>query len=227
MPLWDGSGRSIQSWLGVNPVHQMTFATSRTLPSSRTGYPFLTPVIRGTRSMPAAAKSLRRTRPRGMPARRVEKVVADLSSDERVHRQHPRRHEPHEGREHPIETTPGRPGGLLPRVRAGQPRPVVWSEFDGDLRAGVPAPTTNTPPSWIWDGLRSSLEWSWTMRSSSSRAHFGILGLLEAPVATTTFSASSVSLPQITWNRSPTFDSLSTLTPVRTGSSNARAYASR
>ena len=65
------------------------------------------------------------------------------------------------------------------------------------------------------------------MRSSSSRANSGILGLLEAPVATTAFSANSVSLPQITSNQSPTFDSLSTLTAVRTGRSNARAYTSR
>ena len=41
--------------------------TVRTVPSSRSGYPFLTPVVRGTRLMPAGAKSFRRTRPRGIP----------------------------------------------------------------------------------------------------------------------------------------------------------------
>src|SRR6186997_1639943 len=66
-PLWVRSERSIQSYEGAYPVHQMTFDTSRTLSFSRTGYPFLTAVIRGTRSMPARAKSFRRTRPRGIP----------------------------------------------------------------------------------------------------------------------------------------------------------------
>ena len=47
--------------IGSNPVHQMTFDTVRTVPSSRRGYPFLTPVVRGTRLMPAGAKSFRRT----------------------------------------------------------------------------------------------------------------------------------------------------------------------
>jgi hypothetical protein len=90
-----------------------------------------------------------------------------------------------------------------------------------------PAPTTSTPPFLIWDGLRYSFEWSWAMFLSSSRANDGTLGLLEAPVATTTFSANSGCWPHVTSNRSPDFASRSTLTPVRTGSSNARAYASR
>ena len=47
-----------------------------------------------------------------------------------------------------------------------------------------------------------------SQRGSSSRANAGILALLEAPVATTAFPANRrVSLPQITSNRSPTFDS--------------------
>ena len=61
------------------------------------------------------------------------------------------------------------------------------------------------------------------MLSSSSRANDGIFGLLNAPVATTAFSANSVCLPEITSNRSPVFDSRSTLIPVRTGSSNLLA----
>jgi hypothetical protein len=43
--------------------------------------------------------------------------------------------------------------------------------------------------------LRYSFEWSWTMLLSSSRANDGTLGLLKAPVATTTFSANSVCCP--------------------------------
>ena len=90
-----------------------------------------------------------------------------------------------------------------------------------------PAPTTNSSPSWSWCGLRFSLEWSWTIRSSGSRANSGILRLLEAPVATTTFSANNVSLPPVASNQSPTFDSLSTLTAVRQANRRARAYTSR
>ena len=63
-------------------------------------------------------------------------MVAELSSKSRLHRQ-PRRHEPHERRDQVIETTSG-PGGFLPRVPAGQPCLVMWSELDRDLRPGVP-----------------------------------------------------------------------------------------
>ena len=49
--------------------------------------------------------------------RRVDKVVAELPSQRRLHRQL-RCHEPHQGREQMIETTSGA-GGFLPRVGAG------------------------------------------------------------------------------------------------------------
>jgi hypothetical protein len=49
------TGRSIQLKSCVKPVHQITFATSRTVPSSSSGLPSRTPATRAVvRSMPAA-----------------------------------------------------------------------------------------------------------------------------------------------------------------------------
>src|SRR5829696_3661116 len=63
-------GNSIQRKSGANPVHQTTFATSGTRPSSSIGSPSLTPVTRGTRSTSAATTSSGLRRISGAPCPR-------------------------------------------------------------------------------------------------------------------------------------------------------------
>src|SRR5215213_3583651 len=61
------TGRLIHRKSGANPVHQITFATSRICPPSRTGLPSRTPAVLGTSSTLAAVRSCRLIRARGMP----------------------------------------------------------------------------------------------------------------------------------------------------------------
>src|SRR5215204_1918966 len=61
------TGRAIQAKSGTNPVHQITFATSRSRPSSSIGRPLCAPVVLGTRSIAAAVMSFGLTRASGRP----------------------------------------------------------------------------------------------------------------------------------------------------------------
>ena len=76
---------------------------------------------------------------------------------------------------------------LLPRQRAsgGCARPRARCP-----PPELPTPTTSTGPSRSCDGLRYSLECSWTIDGSRSFANTGIRGSRCAPEATTTFDAS-------------------------------------
>ena len=118
----------------------MTFDTSRTLPSSRTGYPFITPVIRGTRSMPAGAKSFRRTRPKGIPRGGSRKWSRSFLPSARLYRQ-PRRHEPHDGCEKVIGKTPG-----AGRVPGRCPGPITMSGDGGRAPLRSPPQSSRRPP---------------------------------------------------------------------------------
>src|SRR5687768_14249376 len=119
----------------MNPVHQITFDTSMIRPSSTTGYPFLTPVIRGTRSMPAEGKSFRRTRPRGIPRGGSRKwsrsfLPSAVFTVNRVATNHIM------GVSRWSRRLPARAGSCP----VSGPDNHVWlmrSELDGDLRSGV------------------------------------------------------------------------------------------
>jgi hypothetical protein len=87
----------------------------------------------------------------------------------------------------------------------------------------LPAPTTRTPPSRSWEGLRYSLECSWMMVGSTAGANTGRRGLCQLDIATTTLSASNRRSRDATTNRLPFLASLSTLTLGRTGRSNRAA----
>ena len=174
-----GRARSIHWKPGVNPVHQMTFDTWRTRPSSSSGYPPLTPVVLGTRSTPAATMSFLSNPAEGDAPRRIEKVVTDFSTDgsvtvrTRVAMNHMM------GVNSAVGDGPRR-GGLLTGVRAREPCLMVRASSMAISAPELPAPTTSTPPSWSCDGLRYSEEWSWTIPSSSSGAKVGMLRIVVA-----------------------------------------------
>lgn len=65
-----GGWMTLNSWR--KPVHQITLATSSTVPSSSRGRPSTAPVVRlSTRWTPAASRSARLTRSSGVPSVRI------------------------------------------------------------------------------------------------------------------------------------------------------------
>ncbi len=128
------TGSSIQAKSGTNPVHQITFVTSRSRPSSSTGRPPRAPTVLGTRSIPAAVKSFGLTRASGRPrARNFRRTIRPIGV---LHGQHVRDQEPDHRHEQPIPPASGAEG-LLARVPSRQPGPVTSGHLQGDLSPRV------------------------------------------------------------------------------------------
>ena len=129
------TGRSIHAKSDSNPVHQTTFATSRTRPSSSTGSPSCTPAVLGTRSTPAAARSFRLTRASGRPRERnwsrAFRPIGVFTVSRRVRRNQ------NGGREQPIRPATGA-HRLLARVSSGEQHTVLARRFERDLGSRVP-----------------------------------------------------------------------------------------
>jgi hypothetical protein len=99
------TGRSTQPKSGRDPAHKIRLATSRTRPSSSTGRLSRTPTVRGTRSTPAAASSLGRTRSRGAGATRA--LGRTLRPTGGVDGQHARDEPPERRGEQPVQAAAG------------------------------------------------------------------------------------------------------------------------
>ena len=129
---------------GSKPVHQTTFATSRTRPSSsRAG--------RRGRRHPGRARHARAVRSVGftrISAPPSEKNSHAPSADWRAHRQHPVKDESeHEAGEEEPAGAPDR-NGTCPVSRPEHPRPVTGTATSRAISAPeLPAPTSRTPPS--------------------------------------------------------------------------------
>ena len=124
------TGRSIQAKSGTNPVHQITFATSRSRPSSSTGRPPRAPVVLGTRSIPAAVMSFGLTRASGRPrewnfCRTIRPVgVLTVSTCETMNQITGM-----SSRSPPASAA----GGFLAGVPPRQPGPAIPGHLQGDL----------------------------------------------------------------------------------------------
>ena len=140
------TGRSIHEKSGAKPVHQITFATSRTCPSSSTGRPSRTPPSVGTRSTPAAVRSFGLTRASGDAVRSEHPVAPSGRSACRTVR------DVWPTNRHQRDDEPSGPApdadGLVPGVPARQPRRMTARTTSRAISAPeLPAPTTSTPPS--------------------------------------------------------------------------------
>ena len=218
-------GRSIHDRSWRKPVHQITFATSRTRPSSSTGFPPRTPTVFGTRWTPPARICFGLTRTNMSPwdayflfaLRPIGVRIVITCSPKNLMIRNATFCANH------LSTSTGTCPRSGPESQVGC-EPTTSSETSAPE---LPAPTTSTPPSRSCDGLRYSLEWNCTIPGSSSRENEGILGSLSAPEATMTLSASIRSPPTDRTYPSLSREIRSTCRPVRTGRSNLEAYARR
>ena len=197
-------------------MHQITFATSRTRPSSSSGSPSRTPTVRGTRSTPAAASSFGRTRSSGAAVRRdLGRIfrpigVLTVSTCEATNQ--------NGGRQHPAQQPPMRTG-TWPRRRCPRARSdASRDDLERDLGARVTG-ADDQHAALLQLRRVPVLASSRTARCSgrARRRTPAPLSPGSAPVATTTLSASNRRSPAHDGTGSPFRREPSTRTPVRTG----------